>query len=276
MSKARDQQITAETRKQIGRLEAEGWYHSIRFPDGRVTAGHQSEEQLRWRIAQFPIPPDLTGKRVLDIGAWDGWFSFEMERRGAAVVAVDVREYEMFRHAQTLLGSKVEYRIDDVLDITPERYGYFDIVLFLGVLYHLKHPLLALERVCALSKDMACVESYVSNASPDAPPAMEFYEHRELCGQFDNWVGPNVACLLAFCRTAGFARVELHGVIDQRAHVTCLRKWADRPEPAGEAPNMPPDIVAVENNLRGGTHFTRRADEYASLHSPDERIQQEG
>lgn len=261
MSKARNPEFTAETQKQIGRLQSEGWYHSIRFPDGRVTPGHQSEEQLRARIAQFPIPQDLTGKRVLDIGAWDGWFSFEMERRGATVVAVDVREYETFRQAHALLGSRVEYRIDDVLNITPERYGYFDIVLFLGVLYHLKHPLLALERVCALSKDMACVESYVSNASTDAPPAMEFYEHRELCGQFDNWVGPNVACLLAFCRTAGFARVQLNSVLDQRAHVTCFRKWEDRPLAAGEAPHT----VAVENSLRGGMHFTRRADEYASL-----------
>ena len=260
MSKARNPAFTAETQKQIGRLQAEGWYHSIRFPDGHVTRGHQSEEQLLTRISQFPIPEDLRGKRVLDIGAWDGWFSFEMERRGAAVVAVDVREYETFRQAHATLGSKVEYRVDDVLDITPERYGYFDIVLFLGVLYHLKHPLLALERVCALSRDVVCVESYVTNASPDAAPAMEFYEQRELCGQFDNWVGPNVACLLAFCRTAGFARVALNSVMDQRAHVTCFRKW-DRAEVAGEAPH----IVAVENNLLGGTHFGRRADEYASL-----------
>jgi len=260
VSKARNPAFTAETQKQIGRLQAEGWYHSIRFPDGHVTRGHQSEDQLRTRLAQFPIPQDLTGKRILDIGAWDGWFSFEMERRGATVVAVDVREYETFLQARAALGSKVEYRIDDVVDITPERYGYFDIVLFLGVLYHLKHPLLALERVCALSTDIMCVESYVTNASPDAAAAMEFYEQRELCGQFDNWVGPNLACLLAFCRTAGFARVDLKSVLDQRAHVACYRKWADRTG-AGEAPV----IVAVENSLRGGTQFERRADEYASL-----------
>jgi len=261
VSKARNPAFTAETQKQIGRLQAEGWYHSIRFPDGHVTRGHQSEDQLRTRLAQFPIPPDLTGKRVLDIGAWDGWFSFEMERRGASVVAVDVREFETFLQAREALGSKVEYRIDDVVDITPERYGYFDIVLFLGVLYHLKHPLLALERVCALSTDMVFVESYVTNASPDAAPAMDFYEQRELCGQFDNWVGPNVACLLAFCRTAGFARVDLKSVMDQRAHVASYRKWADRTGAGGEAPV----IVAVENSLRGGTQFERRADEYASL-----------
>jgi tRNA (mo5U34)-methyltransferase len=253
MSKACNPAFAAETQRQIGRLEAEGWYHSIRFPDGRVTRGHQSEEQLRARLAQFPIPKDLTGKRVLDIGAWDGWFSFELERRGANVVAVDVREFPTFLEAREALGSKVEYCIDDVTNLTPERYGTFDIVLLLGVLYHLKHPLLALERVCALSTGMVCIESYVLNASLDAPPAMEFYEGRELCGQFDNWVGPNLTCLLAFCRAAGFARVELGSVIDQRAHVTCFRKWPERAGAAGEAPR----IVAVEKISGAG--------EYASL-----------
>lgn len=101
MSKARNPLFAAETQKQIGRLEAAGWYHSIRFPDGRVTRGHQTEEQLRARLAQFPIPEDLRGKRVLDIGAWDGWFSFEMERRGASVVAVDVREFPTFLDARS-------------------------------------------------------------------------------------------------------------------------------------------------------------------------------
>lgn len=151
------------------------------------------------------------------------------------------------------LDSKVDYRIDDVLNLTPDRYGTFDIVLFLGVLYHLKHPLLALERVCALTTGMACVESYVSDVSPDAPPAMEFYEGRELCGQFDNWVGPNLACLAAFCRAAGFPRVELGSVIDQRAHLTCFRKWPERTQASSPAPR----IVAVEQ--------TPGAAEYASL-----------
>ena len=89
MSKARDSAATSEIRKQIASLEALGWYHSIQLPGGEVIPGLQTLEQLRKRIAQFPIPQDLRGKRVLDIGAWDGWFSFEMERRGAEVVAVD-------------------------------------------------------------------------------------------------------------------------------------------------------------------------------------------
>ena len=80
----------------------------------------------------------------------------------------------------------------DVCDLRPADLGYFDIVLFLGVLYHVKHPLLALERVCALATDLVCVESYVTDdgSDPRLKPAMEFYETTELCGQFDNWVGP--------------------------------------------------------------------------------------
>ena len=82
--------------------------------------------------------------------------------------------------------------------------------MFLGVLYHLKHPMLALEKVCELATDMVCVESFVidDGSDPAAKPVMEFYETTELCGQFDNWVGPNTACLLAMCRAAGFARVQ--------------------------------------------------------------------
>jgi tRNA (mo5U34)-methyltransferase len=214
MSKARDSAATSEVRKQIAGLEALGWYHSIQLPGGEVIPGLQTLEQLRKRIAQFPIPQDLRGKRVLDIGAWDGWFSFEMERRGAEVVAVDRTEQTRFLEAKRLLGSKVEYRISDVLSLTPATAGTFDIVLFLGVLYHVKHPLLALERVCALSREMVCVESFISEAL-SAIPLMEFYENSELCGQFDNWVGPNRACLLALCRAAGFCESEL-GKRDRR------------------------------------------------------------
>ena len=203
-----------------------GWYHSIELPDGRVIEGLQSLEQQKRRLEKFPIPEDLTGKRVLDIGTWDGWFAFEMERRGAEVMAIDCVEQPAFHLAYDLLGSKVDYRVMDVADLSVERAGRFDIVLFFGVLYHLKHPLLALEKVCEITKDLALVESFVTGGELLAEgeqqrPSMEFYETGELCGRLDNWVGPNTRCLLAFCRTAGFARVELVETLSQRAHVVC-------------------------------------------------------
>ena len=260
--KAHNPVVTEETRKLIARLEAFGWYHSIELPSGEVTPGLQTIEQLQLRARQFPIPDDLRGKRVLDIGAWDGWFSFEMERRGASVVAVDAVRSEKFLYARDLLRSKVEYHISDVYDLRPSELGVFDIVLFLGVLYHVKNPVLALERVCAMSRDLVCVESFVTDdgSDPGAKPCMEFYETTELCGQFDNWVGPNVACLLSFCRTAGFAQVALESVLDNRAHVTCTRTWRDS---AGTA--RAPYIMSLDNATTHDLVFSMQKDDYVSL-----------
>src|SRR5918912_211740 len=131
---ARNPVYTDATRKQIEQLTRLGWYHSIELPGGEVIPGFQTVDQLRARIARFPIPADLRGKRVLDIGAWDGWFSFEMERRGAEVVAIDRWENPRFYEIRRLLGSKVDYRELDVYDLHPDRIGTFDIVLFMGVL----------------------------------------------------------------------------------------------------------------------------------------------
>src|ERR1700733_3735002 len=111
---ARNAMATQATRNDIQQLSRSGWYRSLELPDGTVIEGLVSLERLKWRIAQFPIAQDLRGKRVLDMGAWDGWFSFEMERRGAEVVAVDATPHERFQIARELLGSKVEYRVGDV------------------------------------------------------------------------------------------------------------------------------------------------------------------
>ena len=256
--KAGNPAVTAAVQRQADELRRLGWYHSFELPDGAVITGHMSLDQQRFRLAQFPIPADLTGKRVLDIGAWDGWFGFELERRGASLVSVDLVKNERYLQARELLGSHAEYVVSDVYDLRPAEIGYFDVVLFLGVLYHLKHPLLALERVCALSTDLTCVESYVSEEN--GPPRMDFYESQELCGQFDNWTGPNLACLLAFCRTAGFAEVQLESVVDSRAHITCRRHWSTPPG-AGAAPY----ITNVESCLARDHIPSPDKDEYLQV-----------
>ncbi len=91
-------------------LQETGWWHSFELPDGNVLKGVNSVESLKHRVAQFPIPMDLRGKRVLDIGAWDGWFSFEMERRGAEVVAIDCFDNPRFREMHAIYNSRAEYR----------------------------------------------------------------------------------------------------------------------------------------------------------------------
>ncbi len=235
-------------------------YHSIELPDGSVLPGLQSVEHLRWRLDLFGLPGDLRGKRVLDIGAWDGWFSFECERRGAEVVAVDCIALDTFQEAKELLNSKVEYLTLDVNELSTRRLGRFDIVLFFGVLYHLRHPLLGLEKTVELSTDLVLVESFVIQPeSRRIPAVMEFYERAELGGQVDNWCGPSPECIVSMCRSAGFAQVELKDVTNQRASVICRRRWpAPDPAPSVEAPQL----HAVINNRTYVSAFHPLKDEY--------------
>ncbi len=255
--------FAAKRRRNFGKeLAQKGWYHSIEFPDGSVTDGLIPLDRLKERVGHMPIPDDLRGKRVLDIGAWDGWFSFEMERRGANVVAVDCVEIQNFLSAHEARNSKVEYRILDVMELSPRELGYFDIVLFLGVLYHLKHPLLGLEKVCELTRDLAIVESYVTDDPSAMPgyPRMEFYERDELGEQLDNWFGPSLECLLGLCRAAGFARVDLRDITDERATIACYRKWAIGSAKIRQAPVL---NGALHYRNYGINFYTTR-DEYVS------------
>ena len=123
------------------------WHHRIEVAPGVWTPGLQDTQTV---LSQIGMPDDLTGMRVLDIGARDGFFTFEAERRGAReVVALDNEppDHTGFGIAATLLGSKASYVTENVYSLDPERYGRFDLVLFLGVIYHLRHPLLALDRI---------------------------------------------------------------------------------------------------------------------------------
>lgn len=242
-------------------LASGGWWHSFELPDGRVLEGVNSVESLKNRIGQFPIPEDLTGKRVLDIGAWDGWFSLEMERRGASVVAIDCWDNERFRYLMRVFDSKIEYHIVDVYELTPERFGTFDIVLFMGVLYHLKHPLLGLEKALAMSHDFVAVDTFVKEDLASATPRMEFYETTEFGGQFDNWIGPNVAAMMAMCRTAGFARVDLLTRIEHSACAACYRKW----EEPTDGSLAGPELTQVFHHVNFGTNFYSHRDEYATV-----------
>jgi tRNA (mo5U34)-methyltransferase len=252
--------------RQVALLSTKGWYHSIELPDGHVIQGMIGVDALKQRLAAYPIPSDLTGKRVLDVGAWTGWCSFEMERRGAQVVAVDCIEFEEFREAHRMLGSQVDYRILDVEELTPESVGLFDYVLFFGVLYHLRNPLLGLEKICALTKDTAFVESFVTDdgsASGTAACTMEFYETNELGGQIDNWFGPSVQCAAALCRSAGFARVHLEYVSERRAGLTCHRRW----EPPPPNPAEPaPQLYSAVNNRTNDIQFHPGKDEYICVY----------
>jgi tRNA (mo5U34)-methyltransferase len=189
------------------------WYHRIDLGDGIVTPGLEGTDT---RTESLDLPDDLSGKSVLDIGAWDGVFSFEAERRGAArVLATDSfcwsgegwGTQEGFLTARRILGSRVEDQEIDVMDLSPERVGTFDLVLFVGVLYHLKHPLLALERVSSVTGDHLILDSHT--AMTDEPdPVMLFYPGTELNDDPTNWWGANPPAVEAMLRDVGFRRME--------------------------------------------------------------------
>ena len=247
-------------------MAEKGWYHSFELPSGECIEGYNSLEILRARWEQFGLPADLSGRRVLDIGAWDGWFTFESERRGAQVTSIDCVEIPNFLEMKRRLQSHADYRILDFYELPAAGLGQFDYVLFLGVLYHLKHPLLALEIVCALTATTAIVDSFVTDPTTwqehrDQVPSMEFYETDELGNQLDNWIGPSVGCLMALSRAAGFARVELLGIIGSHACLACHRQW----EPIPKSPESPPpELISVLNSRTFGINFSTRKEEYVA------------
>jgi tRNA (mo5U34)-methyltransferase len=248
------------------RLSKQGWWHSFELPDGTLIEGVNSLDAQKARIAQFPIPADLTGKRALDIGAWDGWFTFELERRGAEVVAIDRWHNPRFREMHAALGSRAEYRKMNVYELDPSQLGRFDVVLFLGVLYHLKHPLLALERVCSVTDDFAAVESFaltdhfLPGMRVEEHSLLRYFERDEFGGQFDNWFAPTPRCLVEMCRTAGFARAELAAVHDYGAVVACYRRW-----PEGSRLHAAPRLIAAMHAENFGINFRSANDDYVQV-----------
>jgi tRNA (mo5U34)-methyltransferase len=195
------------------RASALRWYHTIDLGHGVITKG---ADDTPHRLGLMDLPQSLAGKSVLDIGAWDGFFSFEAERRGAArVVACDYYSWHGtgwgskagFELARAALSSRVEDVDVDVMDLSPERVGTFDLVLLLGVLYHLPHPLLALERVASVTRDLLILETVVDMVG-FARPAVAFYPNRELNNDPTNWWGPNPPAVQAMLRTVGFETVR--------------------------------------------------------------------
>ena len=201
---------------------------------------------------------------MLDIGAWDGFFSFEAERRRASrVVACDYyawhgvgwgtgRGKDGFELARTALNSRVEDVALDVLDLSPEKIGTFDVVFFLGVLYHLPNPLLALERVASVSKGLLILETVVDMVGIGRPAAA-FYPDKELNDDPTNWWGPNHAAVQGMLTSVGFSRVE-------RDHARCLRR-----------PIAPPAPSTIESEAR--TRSRRLSGRTARCFTPTKRRQ---
>lgn len=202
------------TREELrSKVAALSWYHTIDLGDGIVTPG---ADNTPVRLARLDLPASFAGRTVLDVGAWDGFFSFEAERRGASrVVATDFYSWHGpgwgtkagFELARRGLQSRVEDVDIDVMDLSPERVGTFDVVLFLGVLYHLRHPLLALDRLASVTRELLILETVIDLVGIRRPAAA-FYPGRELNDDPTNWWGPNVPAVHGMLRSAGFESVR--------------------------------------------------------------------
>ncbi len=225
------------------------WFHNLDLAGVRTAPDHflYDYPEVKWRRFRHAIPERLDGRTVLDIGCNAGFYALEMKRRGASrVVAIDTDERYLAqaRLASDVIGLELELRNLSAYDVASlgER---FDIVLFMGVFYHLRHPLLALDLLHEhVAKDLvifqtlqrgpeteAAVEAdydFFETAHFEAPdyPRMNFIEHR-YAGDWTNWWAPNAAGAMAMLRSAGFA------IVDRPEAEVYLCRRVERPTAAG-------------------------------------------
>jgi tRNA (mo5U34)-methyltransferase len=206
-------------------IDALPWFHEIDFGKGIVSPGATPLSVLEAQAAVY-FADGVEGQTVIDVGCWDGFNSFEAMRRGARrVLATDHFAWseqcwgarESFELARAHVAPDVDVLDIDVPDITETTVGRFDVVLFCGVLYHLRDPLGALERMSAICNRTIVVETHL-DAVGDDRPAMIFYPGRVLADDPTNWWGPNPACVTAMLQSVGFGRVQYtqHPVHDTR------------------------------------------------------------
>ena len=192
------------------------WYHRIELAPGVLTPGSNQSAKSLARLDQLGLPRDCSGLRALDIGCRDGFFSFELERRGAKVVAIDTAKADEtgFPIAARILDSHVGFVTADVMSLDPADYGLFDLVLFLGVLYHLPHPSLALERIRSVTRPEGRLFLETQIAVDDrvagmATPAWQYFPAYDLRGDDTNrWV-PNPPAVEALLGDTGFVDCEV-------------------------------------------------------------------
>jgi len=260
------------------------WYHRIELPGGIVTPGWAPINAER-----NCSPQDLPGKRVLDIGAWDGYWTWEALRRGAReVVAIDdfsdtlgvdvprkgCEPFDICREAMGFMlpdhsgtrwmnerGQIVRRMEMSIYDLAVNEVngvntvGRFDVVFFFGTIYHLKHPLLALEKI----SDVCDGSLYIETASLDEyspyrggigrgfnqnEMVMEFYPEAQYGNNPSNWWAPTLECLGAMMRSVGFQDIEAWPLTEEPKTLADCRGFASgTKDPAKEPACHPPEVV---------------------------------
>jgi tRNA (mo5U34)-methyltransferase len=219
------------------------WFHNLHLPSGHETApDHPLGDfpRVKWWELASSLPDDLTGWRALDVGCNAGFYSFALARRGASVLAIDTDEHYLrqarWAAEQYELADRVRFEQLQVYDLA-RRDERFDLVLFLGVLYHLRHPLLALDLLAERADRLLVLQTLTTpgdervRAPSDLPfdgrdallapgwPKMAFIEKR-FAGDPTNWWAPNDACVEAMLRSCGLETVARPG----------YQLWVCRPE----------------------------------------------
>jgi tRNA (mo5U34)-methyltransferase len=184
------------------------WHQRFELVPGVWTPGTSPVGRL-WELAQ--LPGDLSGLTVLDVGTTNAGTAFEAERRGAKrVVAVDIYDADWFgvRALTEFLQSRVEYVRCSAYELASRFEEPFDVVIFWGVLYHLRHPLLALDSLRSVTAGSVSLETAVCDydlpARQRARPLACFYRGDELAGDSSNWFAPTLLGLQEWCRSSGF------------------------------------------------------------------------
>jgi tRNA (mo5U34)-methyltransferase len=211
------------------------WFHNLHLPSGHQTApDHPLGDfpRVKWWELQGAIPHDLAGWRALDVGCNAGFYSFALARRGAEVLAIDTDEHYL-RQARWAAGQfevaeRVNFERAQVYELARSS-EQFDLVLFLGVLYHVRHPLLALDLLAERARRLLVLQT-LTVPSDDRElrpprnlrfderdrllhpgwPKLAFLEHR-FADDPTNWWAPNDACVEAMLRSCGLRVVERPG-----------------------------------------------------------------
>jgi tRNA (mo5U34)-methyltransferase len=217
------------------------WFHRIELASNLTTPGWSDAKTEK--LPHFGLPDDMTGMRVLDIGCCEGFFSFEAERRGAReIVAIDSDPFVMKRFGlcRTALNSRATGFLTSVYDLNVRAFGTFDVVMFFGVLYHLRNPILALEKIFSVCSGTLLLQSHGFEDPAVGEQAMaQFHPFGIKSGPPENpswdttvfWI-PNSACIRDMLAHVGFDNIEKLPPL--AGHIFRARK----PQ---SSPSQPPD-----------------------------------
>lgn len=209
------------------------WYHNIDLGQGIQTAPEDpggKHARYLWSLFRPYIPGDLTGKTVLDIGCWSGFFAIEFKKLGASkVIGVDELpgRIDQARFAAEVLGLDIQYQVMSAYNV--DKLGTeFDYIVFLGLLYHLRHPLYMLDKLAGMLKGTMLFQCFTPLPSGGIEVKGDYTRHEieqehllehpgfpKMCfiedkanGDPTNWWFPNEACLWAMLRSAGFKNIR--------------------------------------------------------------------